>query len=149
MTCGSLWKSINMGILLITITLPAVSLAQPNKSCPDKAQAFWKEFRQAALQPDITTLANMVHFPLEVRGTLDDSPSRQINKDEFNKILPELLATDPGMSAIPTTMKNYIQDIETVQKKACNKRGSQFRVGSWVFVKKNSNWLLVQAFVEE
>jgi len=149
MTCGSLHRIFSLSTLLVIITIPTACFAKTNSHCPDNAQQFWKEFRTAAMQSNVKKIANMVQFPLEVRGTMDDSPSRQMKRDKFKNILPKLLATDPGMSAIPGTMKSYIQNIETVQKKACNKHGNQFRIGTWVFVKKNADWLLVQAFIEE
>jgi len=149
MTCGSLRKIINQFILIIAITLPAACLAQPANTCPNSAQKFWTKFRQAVLQSNSSELTSMVQFPLEVRGTLDDSKPRKIIKDGFNKILPELLATDPGLSAEPTTMGKYIQGVETLSVSSCNKHGNQFRVGSWVFVMKNNKWKFVQAFIEE
>lgn len=141
-------KIINTCILLIAVTSSANCTATQDVPCADKAQQFWKTFRQAAMEANSPALAKMTHFPLEIRGTLDDSQSRQISKEDFNKILPELLETDPGLKAEPTSMKKYIQYIETIPNTACNQYGNQFRVGSWVFVLQDGNWLLMKAFIE-
>ena len=141
-------KFIIQGILLVSILFTASGITNAQTTCPDNAQQFWKKFRHAVLQSDSPILTNMVQFPLEVRGTLDDSKASQINKDAFSKILPELLSTDPGLSAEPTTMNNYIQSVESLPASSCNMHGNQFRVGSWVFSEQNNRWLFTQAFIE-
>lgn len=148
MTCGSLRKIITQGILIISIILSVTGPGSAENICPDSAQQYWKKFRQAVLQSNSPELTSMVQFPLEVRGSLDDSKSRKIIKDRFNKILSELLATDPGLSVEPTTMGKYIQGVETLPVSSCNKRGNQFRVGSCVFELNNNQWYLVLAFID-
>lgn len=147
---GTFNKIIQLGLLILTMTHAATSSAAPPVyTCPDSAQKFWKEFRQAALQSDLPALSRMTHFPLKVRGDLDDSPTKQISQSEFNKIFPVLQKTNPGMGEGSTSMKTYINKNETLPPTSCNKYGNQFRVGSWVFVVENNTWLLTQAFTEE
>ena len=118
-------------------------------ACPESAQQFWKTFRQAALANDTEKLSELTQFPLHIRGTLDDSPAKNINKSEFKKLLPAILGADPGMTEEPSTMTKYIQGFEKLSVNFCNPSGDQIRIGNWVFVQNNKTWRLVKAYIEE
>lgn len=143
-------RIIQLGLFILATTIAVTSTAKPPAyPCPDSAQKFWKEFRQAALQSDLPALSRMTRFPLPIYGILGDSPIKQISQNEFSNILPELMATDPGMSEKPSSMKIYIQDIESLPPISCNESGEQIRVGSWLFILTDNKWLLTRAYLEE
>jgi len=143
-------KIIQLGLLILATTIAATSYAKPpTYTCPDSAEKFWNEFRQAAINSDLPALTRMTQFPLPIYGTLGDNPIKTINQNDFKKILPELMTTDPGMSEKPSSMKIYIQDIETLPPMACNESGEQIRVGSWLFILKDNKWSLTRAYLEE
>lgn len=136
-------------VLLVLLGLHTLSAMSVESSCSKSAQQYWKTFRNAILQNDQTSIANLSHFPFEVRGILDESNKRKILRDELLKLVPALLEADPGMSPTPTTMKLLLDTTTCLSPSCCNAYGNQFRVGTWVFELTSEGWRFVQAFVDE
>ena len=127
-------------------TLSAMSV---ETSCSNSAQRYWKAFRIAVLQNDMSTLTKLSRFPFEIRGTLDESDKRQVLRQEFLRLFPALLETDIGLSATPTTIKSFLKTTTRLSPSFCNTYGNQFHVGVWVFELTPDGWRFVQAFVDE
>lgn len=133
-------------IPILMWSLPAS--AGPN-TCSDDAQEYWKTFRAAVLHKDVSAVANSSRFPFELRQTLDDSPARQIRRDEFMRIFPTLLESDAGVSAKPSAMKDHVRANAQLSASSCNAQQNQFSVGTWTFQRTTEGWKFVQAFMDE
>lgn len=136
-------------MFLVLVGLYPLSARPAEMSCSESAQQYWKTFRIAVLQDDLSTIANLSRFPFEVRGILDESAKRKILREEFLRLFPLLLGTDPGMSATPTTMKSFLNTTRYLSPSFCNTYGNQFRIGAWVFQLTSEGWRFVQASVDE
>ncbi len=140
---------ISQSVFVVLIGLLALSAMSAESSCSKSAQEYWKTFRIAVLEDDLSMIANLSRFPFEVRGILDESDKRTILREEFSTIFPALLKTDPGMSATPTTMKSLLKSTIYLSPSFCNTYQNQFRVGTWVFELTPEDWRFVQAFFDE
>jgi hypothetical protein len=136
-------------VFLMAVAMYITSVSAVAGTCPDHAQRYWQTFRAAALGSNLTAIVDLSYFPFETRGTLDDSPKRQINRQDFIKLFPQLLKTDPGLSPTPTTMKSLLKTSPRLSSSFCNLDANQFRVGTWVFELKPEGWRFIQAFVDE
>lgn len=136
-------------VFLVLVGLHTLSAMSAEGSCTESVQQYWKIFRIAVLQDDLSTVANLTRFPFEVRGILDESDKRKVLREGFLRLFPALLETDPGMSATPTTMKSLLNTTTYLSPSFCNTYGNQFRVGVWVFELTPDGWRFVQAFVDD
>ena len=134
----------------IVFTLHAFAAAsEVGGSSIDSAQQYWRAFRLAAIQDKISIVADMISFPIEIRGVLDSSEHRQIARPEFIRLFPKLLKTDPGLAPTPTTMISLVNSTPQLSPSFFNSHRNQFRIGSWVFQLKPEGWRFVQAFIDE
>ena len=129
--------------------LYALNASCASNKCPDNAQEYWSTFRQAVLNDDVSSVIAVTEFPFILRGQLDDSPVRHLSRDEFTGEFPRMLASDPGMSPDPTSMKDYIARTSKLPTSFCNATGNQVRVGDWVFNLTPNGWRLVEAYLDE
>lgn len=142
-----LLKRVIAGIVVMFFILSANrASAEP---CPPSAQAFWRQFRQAVIAGNVSAITKHVKFPLSVRGTLDSSKTRMLGVDEFKAAFPELLSTDPGLSAEPSTMKELVSKTRTLGRRNCNPQRKEFSVGTWQFQHTPKGWLLSSAYTED
>jgi hypothetical protein len=118
-------------------------------ACADDAQRYWKSFRDAAIRGKSDIVANLSTFPFEVRGTLDESPTRRLPRAEFLKVWPRLLRSDPGLTPTPTTMKAFVKHSSRLEETSCTTGSDQFRVGNWLFKLQPEGWRFVTAFVDD
>jgi len=116
--------------------------------CPESAYKFWKSFRQTVLRGDKQKVADYVHFPFEIRGALDSSERRKMNREEFVTKFTKLTTTDPGLSAEPSTMINLVQSTPRLAPGSCSQAGDEFRVGAWGFELNPQGWHFVRAYLE-
>lgn len=147
-----------VGVLLLAGMLAACSDPVPaaKDACPESAQVYWKKFRTAVMSDDLNAVAKATHFPLEVRGQLDDSPTKMVSRDDLGKYFPQLLNTElgsyfqqPVITPPPTSMKELVKATSQLHSSFCSEQGDQFGVGAWVFLLKPAGWRFVQAFVNE
>ncbi|WP_295428666.1 hypothetical protein [uncultured Thiodictyon sp.] len=135
--------------ILVLFGLHTLSAMSAETACNASAEQYWKTFRNAVLQNDLSTIVNLSSFPFEVRGILDENTKRTILREEFHKLFPSLLEADPGMSPTPTTMKWLLNTATSLSPSFCNAYENQFRVGTWVFELTSDGWRFIQAFVDE
>lgn len=140
---------VSLFAFFVLLGLHSLSATGAACNCTDSAQQYWMAFRIAALRGNLQAVANMSRFPFELRGTLDESDTRQVLRDEFISHFPALLNTDPGLSPAQATMKSLIEATTLLSPSSCNSYGNQFRVGTWVFELTPEGWRFVQAFVDE
>lgn len=134
---------------VVLLGLWSFSATAAASSCSDNAQAYWKMFRINALQGKSAKVANATRFPFAINGTLDEGEKRLIDREEFIRILPALLKTDPGLSPASTTMKSMLMSTMRLSQSFCNSYGNQLHVGAWVFELTTEGWRFVQAFVDD
>ena len=135
--------------------LCAIGVAQPAAAahtagpCTEAAQTYWKTFRQAVQRNDAVRLADLAAFPFDIKPTLDSTETRQVAREEFIRLVPGLLKTNPGLTANPTSMQRFTQTHRRLSASFCNAQGNQVRVGAWLFQLKPQGWRFVQAVVDE
>jgi hypothetical protein len=137
--------------LLIVFLISAMSMSamSAENSCPKSAQDYWTKFRKSVLNSNLVEVSRQSRFPFKIRGDLDSNEVKQLNRNEFILKLPDLLNTDPGLSAKPSTMRCLIKKTSSLNSFSCNARGNQFRIGTWLFDLTPDGWMFVRAFVEE
>ena len=147
-----------IGLLAFIIMLAACndSVSVVKNACPESAQQYWKKFRSAVLKNKLNEIADMTHFPLEIRGMLDDSEKKIVSRQGFSKHFPQLLNTElgdyyqqPVITPAPSSMKALVSATTKLSPSFCSADSGQFRVGEWVFLLKPNGWGFVQAFVNE
>ncbi len=134
--------------ILVTLLLSSGAFAQ-NGLCPADAQAFWKEFRHAALVGDYGRVADLSQFPFHIRSVLDENDAKEMDRNQFLRVMPQLLRTDAGISVRVTSMRQLLKSHPILTPSFCNPPGNQFRVGVWVFAKTFESWRFTQAFVDD
>lgn len=132
----------------IGLTQPAAA-AHTASPCTEAAQTYWKTFRQAVQRNDAVRLADLAAFPFDIKPTLDSTETRQVAREEFIRLFPGLLKTNPGLTANPTSMQHFAQTHRRLSASFCNAQGNQVRVGAWLFQLKPQGWRFVQAVVDE
>lgn len=134
-------------LLLVSCTEAPVP---PKPATPlEQFQAYWTEFRAAALRNDGDKLASMTAFPFRTRGADDDSPTATHDRASFLLILDRLLDQDAGMRAEPETMRQFIDRNPTVMERNLGSGGNSARVGTFEFAQSDGKWQFTRAFLEE
>lgn len=111
-------------------------------------QSFWQLFRAAVLSDQIDSIIAMTAFPFQSRGRDDRDPIIRHGKREFVRLLPRLLASDPGDPRVqPDQMRLLIQRKVTVDGQDFA-GPSRMRIGNFVFEKTNGKWRFVFAYYE-
>jgi hypothetical protein len=135
--------------LIVLLSLPSAHATESANTCPDSAQQYWKTFRVVALKGNPRLVADLSRFPFKLRGTLDDSVARELTREDFVRLFPTFLKTDPGLTPTATTMRAFVKATTKLSPAFCNASGNQIRVGAWVFELGSEGWRFVQAFVED
>jgi hypothetical protein len=111
-------------------------------------QEFWQEFRAAVISDDVAKVASLTHFPFQTRGTLDEAPMLQHDRNWFMKMFPKMLQADPGLRMEPDTTRALIIRTDQITEKHANGKDS-WRVGDLVFKRLKGQWLFTMAYWEE
>lgn len=140
----------NILVLVALILLGPISVqaSAAEAQCPASALSFWKSFRQVVLKGDKQKVARYAIFPFEIRGVLDGTEKRKVNRDQFLKSYDVLTTADPGLSAEPSTMVALIKSTPNLPHAACSEAGNEFRVGTWAFEFMPQGWRFVRAYVD-
>lgn len=115
------------------------------------AEAFWAEYRAAALSGDTARLLPLVQFPFTTRGPMDDDPVVKHGREEFPALFARLLAQWDGMG-----MQNAQTERQLLEKTTRLAPGEVelskdgwFRVGTFEFRRVDGGWKVVHAFTDE
>lgn len=95
--------------------------------------------------------AEMVHFPLRLKGTLDDSPEIKISEKQFAKVLPKIANQPSGMNAknFKETEKDYVSKQVIKGTLPTDAGEGTVRLGNLVFGKKGKKWKLVMIYTSD
>jgi hypothetical protein len=135
------------GFFLLGVLSGQATAAEPR--CPESAHKFWMSFRQVVLDGEKKKLAAYTRFPFEIRGTLDSSDKRKVNREQFLASFQRLAATDPGLDPQRSTMANLIKSTQKLGANSCSPAGDEFTVGTWDFELTGKGWRFVRAYVED
>jgi len=128
----------------------AASLAHAGEADLKK---FFANFTQAFAATDHKAMlaAEMVHFPLRLKGTLDDSPDAKLSGEQFASVLKKIAHQPSGMNAknFNETEQDYITSQAKAGKLPEKAGNGSVRMGNLVFVKKKGMWKLVQVYVSD
>lgn len=95
--------------------------------------------------------AEMVHFPLRLKGTLDDSPEIKISEKQFGKVLSKIANQPSGMNTknFKETEKDYVSK-QVIRGTLPSDAGQgTVRLGNLVFGKKGKKWKLVMVYTSD
>lgn len=114
---------------------------------------FFANFTEAfaAIDHKAMLAAEMVHFPLKLKGTLDDSPDAKISAKQFALVLEKIASQPSGMNArnFNETEKDYVTSHAKAGKLPEEAGNGTVRSGNLVFGKKAGKWKLVQVYVSD
>lgn len=107
---------------------------------PIEAQAFWAEFRRAALAGDYKKIERFTRFPLQVHasGGFDTRP-REGFAEFFSGVMQHAVApreTQPG------TLRTLLEGTEQISPEQSSPDGEAFRVGALQFDLIEGRWKL-------
>lgn len=93
----------------------------------------------------------MVHFPLKLKGTLDDSPEIQVSAKQFAKVLQKIAAQPSGLNAknFDETEKDYVTSQAKAGKQPSDAGEGTKRSGNLIFAQKSGKWKLVKVYVSD
>jgi hypothetical protein len=116
----------------------------------DELKSFIGKFAGLFKTADHETLvaAEMVHFPLRLKGTLDDSPEIKISEKQFSKTLAKIANQPSGMNAknFKETEKDYVSKQVIKGTLPTDAGQGTVRLGNLVFGKKAKKWKLVMVY---
>ena len=94
---------------------------------------------------------DMVHFPLKLKGTLDDSPEIQISAKQFATVLKKIAGQPSGMNAknFDETEKDYVTSQAKAGKLPSDAGEGTKRSGNLIFAQKSGKWKLVKVYVSD
>ena len=114
---------------------------------------FFTNFTGAFAAADHKTMVagKMVHFPLNLKGTLDDSPDVKVSANQFASVLKKIANQSSGMNTkdLNETEKQYISAQAKASKLPEEAGNGTVRSGNLVFGKKSGEWKLVQVYVSD
>jgi hypothetical protein len=127
------------------------SAPPPSSAAVADAEAFWAEYRAAALSGDTARLLPLVGFPFTTRGPMDEDPVVKHGREEFPALFARLLAQVNGISLEDgQTERQLLEETPLLppQELELSKDG-WFRVGTFEFKRIDGGWKLVHAFTDE
>ena len=132
-------------LLLITASLVFAGEADLKKFFGSFAELF------AATDHKALIANGMVHFPLKLKGTLDDSPEIQVNAKQFATVLKKIAGQMSGMNAnnFDETEKDYVTSQTKAGKLPSDAGEGTKRSGNLIFAQKSGKWKLVKAYVSD
>jgi hypothetical protein len=95
--------------------------------------------------------AEMVYFPLRLKGMLDGSPELKINAKQFSKTLAKIANQPSGMNAknFKETEKDYVSKQVVRGTLPTDSGKGTVRLGNLVFGKKAKKWKLVMIYTSD
>ena len=136
--------------IAILVLLPAVANAQTHVT---EFQAFWNQFRSAVTQNDKTRIAALTSFPFTTRGPFDRDPTFKHSRAWFLKRIDGLLAQKhyryDGPKLQPFTMRELIEEKQTVTEKDFNGGNNRVWIEDFIFDKRRGHWSFTFAYTEK
>ena len=140
-------KQISSFIFLLIFGLTAISCnAESNKNSEQTFPEFWKEFRIASLNNNITRVIELTKFPFSVKADLDMDGSTALDKEKFKKRFKSFMEQDIRENLTPETMHDYIKKKELISPRI---NDGQTSVALFFFELINGKWYFVKVYVEE
>lgn len=141
-----IYKTIALAIL-VCFSLGCSAALPPERDF----QLFWNKFKAASLANDYPALEKLIHFPLEVKGVVDDIPIEKYGKNDLRKIFPKLMMQtvshyDGADKFIDMPFADLIKTIDKVDAAVEDKH---IRVEQFEFDLIDGKWYLVSAYLEE
>jgi hypothetical protein len=92
-----------------------------------------------------------VHFPLKLKGTLDDSPEIAVNEKTFALVLAKISRQPSGLNSanMAETEAEHLVAVLRAGKLPEDAGESTRRTGNLVFKKNGNAWQLVQVYVSD
>lgn len=113
------------------------------------ARKFWVQFQSAVAGNDAGSIVDMARLPVEVRGQLDETPSRQVNESELRTMLPKLLDQDTGLQEQAQSMRHLIESTNPAKFSESIEEGHIIRLAVFQFEFANDEWLLTRVYLDE
>ncbi|HEX5637485.1 MAG TPA: hypothetical protein VFY78_10395, partial [Gammaproteobacteria bacterium] len=128
---------------LVAIFVLCTATACSAQEAAPGAQSFWKEFRQAIIAGNSKRLISLTQFPLELRGVVDDVPTKLIEQGQFNDVFTKVLS-QPVVSfdedkIITQSTKDIVVATQSISETDMMTKDS-FRVDQLSFELKNKKW---------
>lgn len=111
------------------------------------AQAFWAEFRAAAIAGDTARLRAMTHFPFTTRGTMDEDPTLEHGPDAFGPLILAIL-NETVYTPAEMPRRDALAEVETVNPRDQGGPDDWFRVNDLEFRFVDGAWKLTHAYHE-
>lgn len=140
-------KQIFSFIFLLIFGLSAISCnAESNKKPEQAFSEFWKEFRTASLNNNITRVIELTKFPFSVKGDLDMDGSKVVDKGKFKKRFKSFMEQDTREDLKPESMREYIKKSQSISPRIDD---GQTSVALFSFELIGRKWYFVRVYVEE
>lgn len=120
---------------------PIPSSSKNAQQVTQSFEVFFNDFKLALSQDKLDALQTYTHFPLPVRGELDDTPTLYITKNEFAAFLTDLLAEPVYIEQNDELIARTLSELATPPK--LEKTGQ----ASWqgmIFRTTKERWALVE-----
>jgi hypothetical protein len=127
-------------VVLARVPHSGFQVRPPAAEATGEAQAFWSEFRRAALAGDYAKIERWTRFPLQVHGAggFDNRP-REGFADFFSGVMQHAVVP---RAAQPGTMRTLLERTEQLSPEQSSPDGDAFRVGSLQFDLIDGRWQL-------
>ncbi len=127
------------------------SAPAPSSVAAANAEAFWAEYRAAALSGDTARLLPLVEFPFTTRGMMDTDPIVKHGREEFPALFARLLAQLNGSaSEYGQTERQLLEETTRLPPEEVElSKNGWFRVGTFEFRRVDGGWKVVHAFTDE
>jgi hypothetical protein len=139
-------------IPLVAMVLVLVTNAQAQRPVAE-FEAFWNQFRAAVLRDDKSQIAALTSFPFTTRGPLDRDPTIKHSRTWFLKKIDGLLAQKhyryEGDKLKPFTMRDLIEEKQTITEKDLNGGGNRVWIEDFIFDKRRGRWSFTFAYTEK
>ena len=114
------------------------------------AEAFWIEYREAALSGDTARLLPLVNFPFTTRGSMDWDPVVKHGRTKFPALFARLLDQEILGRDFSMTERDLLFDTPRLPPEEVeSSKDGWFRVGDFEFKRINGAWKLIHAFTDE
>lgn len=122
------------------------------------AKRFWTQFRSAVLAEDRATVADLVRFPITVRGGLDFMPVRTYDRSGFLRVYDKLFdqlipvfVEQNSYDTVDLSMRELVRRTEhPPSPNQYDPEYTRFRVENFEFERTHEGqWQLTQAYLDE
>ncbi len=136
---------------------PAENASETSKELPNQSMeeekgiqdfnAFYSQFRTAAIKKDWSTLKTLTQFPFETRGELDGDPIIKYNEAQFSKAMDVFMNQYAGLDMEGSSELNILEKTKTVPKS--DQQADYVRVSNLEFRKTKTGWKFAFAYFVE